>query len=177
MKQSIRILSYTTVLILFFSCMAKKTLVQSSTDQRTTQQNAVSTTQKSQSDAVISVQGKSSDSVQTVTQTVKYDTSKPVSEVTGKAPISEETTITEIKIGNKIVSKKIETANSAQSDSTDNSKIETATKEESKAVEIPKPPAVKYYFYILITLILLAAGYFVYRNFARIKTILSAILP
>lgn len=157
------------IIALFFSCTAKKTLVQSSTDQRTTQQNAVSTSNTSHSDAVVSIDGKLSDSVQTVTKTVKYDTSKPVSDITGKAPISEETTVVEVKIGNKVFSEMIEAASNTQSVSTDNSKIETSTKAESKVVEIPKPPAVKYYFYILITLVVLVAGFLVYRNISRIK--------
>jgi hypothetical protein len=75
----------------------------------------------------------------------------------------------EVKIGNKTINKKTEVTNNVTSEVTDNSNIQTATKEESKAVEIPKPPAVKYYFYILIALIFLVAGFFVYRNIAKIK--------
>lgn len=143
--------------------------MQSSYDQRTTQKNAVSNAKSDQSKVIVSIDGKLSDSVQTVTKKIKYDTSKPVSDITGKAPISEETTVTEVKIGNKTINKKLEVVNNVRLNKTDNSKIEIATKEESKVVEIPKPPAVKYYFYLLITLILLVAGYFVYRNIAKIR--------
>ncbi len=159
--------------ILFFSCTTKKTLVQSSIDQRLNQLNNVNIAKSDQTKNVESVLGQLSDSAQKVTKTIKYDTSKPVSEITGKAPISEETTIMEVKIGNKTINKKTEVANNVQSNKTDNSKIETATKEENRVVEIPKPPAVKYYFYILIILIFSAVGYFVYRNLARIRGFLG----
>jgi hypothetical protein len=165
MKNYISIL----IIILFFSCTAKKTVVQSRAEQKRNQQNAIISTMADQTREIVSIEGKLSDSVQTVTKTIKYDTSKPVSDITGKAPISEETTIMEVKIGNKTINKKTEVTNNVTSEVTDNSNIQTATKEESKAVEIPKPPAVKYYFYILIALIFLVAGFFVYRNIAKIK--------
>lgn len=169
MKNTISIL----IFILFFSCTAKKTIMQSGFDQKQKQQNAISSTTTDQTREVTSIDDKQADSVQTVTKTIKYDTTKPVSEVTGKAPVVEETTITEVKIGNKTINKKTEVANNIQSNKTDNSKIETELKEQIKVVEIPKPPAAKYYFYILITLILLAAGYFVYRNIAKIRGFLG----
>lgn len=157
------------IIILFFSCTAKKTIVRSGFDQQKNQQNAISNITTEQTTEVVSIDGNQADSVQTVTKSIKYDTTKPVSEITGKAPVVEETTITEVKIGNKTINKKTEIANNVQSNKTDNSKIETATKENSKVVVIPKPSAAKYYFYILITLILLITGFFVYRNFAKIR--------
>jgi cobalamin biosynthesis Mg chelatase CobN len=151
------------IFILFLSCTAKKTIVKTDTQQNITQQNAITDTQSDQTKSAATITGQVSDSTHKVTKIIKYDTTKP------EPVVSEETTITEDRIGNKVISSKTEIARDTKSEVVDNSKIEVETKEQVKTVEIPKKPAVMYYFYILAILVVLGAVYWIRKKTTLFK--------
>ena len=80
-----------------------------------------------------------------------------------------ETVTTIKKVGNKTEITKTEIAKDEKKASSDNSKIQTATTEDIKVVEIPKTPAVKYWLELIYILIIGAVVFLIYRNFQKIK--------
>jgi cobalamin biosynthesis Mg chelatase CobN len=154
--------------IFLFSCASKKIVTQTSTDQKTTQQNAVTTVSTDLSKDATLQSGKTTDSTSTVTTTVEYDTTKPVDSITGRAPVIKETKTIQTKVGNKVTTTKKDVAVNTKLETKDNSKTTTAVSVDTKTKEIPKTPAVKYYLYILVIVIALVVVFW-----SKIKKLLS----
>lgn len=161
------------IIILFFSCTAKKNSLHSKIDQQTTQQNSISDTRTGQIEGKKTVVDQSNSDLETTTKTTTYDTEKPVDNDTGKPPVKTETTTTTKKSAKNDI--KTDTSLSKKDESThkDQSKLNEQAKEESKTVEKSKPVDGKYYFYILAILTALGLGFLVYKKFAVIKKFLG----
>jgi cobalamin biosynthesis Mg chelatase CobN len=93
----------------------------------------------------------------------EYDTGKPVDTATGKPPVLRETTMRETTGVTKQGQEQTEThSNSSEAYKTvDKTKKDIEATTVTKHEETPKTPAIAYVWYILITLIILAALVFV----------------
>jgi hypothetical protein len=158
------------IFILFASCQAKKVVQQSKLDQTATIQNDIALANNNQVDVVKKILDDSNDSSETVINTTIYDTDKPVLS-TGKPPIKQETTITHHKKGNKIVKTKTKIVRHEESNYKDQSKVNTVISQQIKTVEKVKPPAVKYWLWILIIVIGSVVGFIIYLKWTKIKLI------
>lgn len=169
MKNSILLI----IIILFFSCTAKKNSLHSKIDQQTTQYNSISDTKTGQIESKKKVVDQSNNDLETTTETTTYDTDKPVNKDTGKPPVKSETTTTTKKSEKNDI--KTDTSLSKKDESThkDQSKLNEQAKEESKAVEKSKPLDGRYYFYILAILAVAGIVFFVYKKFTVIKKFLG----
>lgn len=161
------------IIVLFFSCTAKKNSMHSSLEQQTIQQNDIADTKLNQLEGKKAVVDQSKSDLETTTETTIYDTDKPVNKGTGKPPVKSESKTTTKKSNKNDVKTDSTVSKKDESIHKDQSKVNEQAKEETKVVEKTKPVDGKYYFYILITLVLLVAGFFVYKNFAKIKTLLG----
>ncbi|MBV5327199.1 MAG: hypothetical protein JZU65_06095 [Chlorobium sp.] len=115
--------------------------------------------------------GQLDQSEETITETTEYDTSKADS--SGKSPIKSQTKTTTKKGSKKTEETKIETAKDTKEASTDKSVIKSESTTEVK--ETPQPPAAKYYLWILVILVAMAVGIWLYTKRAGIKNIYSRI--
>ncbi|HZK96671.1 MAG TPA: hypothetical protein VFC67_20905 [Prolixibacteraceae bacterium] len=160
------------IVVLFFSCASKKAVQQSKIEQKTTQQNSIADTKASQVNVNKTVVDESKNNDETVTKTTVYDTDKPNVGDTGKPPVKSETVTTTTKAEKKNVKTVIDSAKKDESAHIDNSKLDNQGKEQTKSAVTTKP-TVKYYFYIIGLLVLIALGYLGYRNFGRIKALFN----
>ena len=158
------------VLILVFSCTAKKTVTKSDVSQKN---DIVATVENHVSDSTqgnTTTNASSSDGTQTTITTVVYDTEKPIEEKTGKPPVKSETT----KIIKKDVSQNVTSKADFTTIYNDSTKKETVDKSQIKTkTEVsvtPKKSTFAYIYYILVIGILIVAGFFVYKKFGVIKT-------
>jgi hypothetical protein len=154
------------LVLILLSCTAKK--VATKTEANLAISANLSDIKSDHTKSVVEIVGQSSDSTEIVTKTTTYDTSKPTN------PVQSETVTTIKKGGRKAEVKKIETAKDIREALTDKSVNKSETKTEVK--ETPKPPAAKYYLWILVILVALAAGLFVYKKWAGIKNIYSRLI-
>lgn len=161
------------IISMMVSCTAKKSVTQSTFEKSTIQDISIADTKKSQVHTETRVVDQSGDSVQIVERSTYYDTDKPIDQATGRHPVKEETTITTTRIGKSLVVTKQVKTEATKVTHTDNSKIQTSVSEKQKILVIPKPSAAKYYFFILITLAIIAASFIVYKNFNRIRAFLK----
>jgi len=161
------------IILLIVSCAPKKVIQQSKTEQITAIENAISDTNKSDSKEIKTKVEVTDTGTETTVKETDYDTSKPTVAETGKPPVIKETTTTTKKTENKNVKTDSDKAGNQLSTHTDNSSTDATTKAEATNKEIPKAPAVKYWFFIILIAIAGAGSFLVYRNWTRIKTILG----
>ncbi len=169
MKNLISIL----IIVLFFSCTAKKNMLHTKTDQQTTLQNSIADAKTSHIDAVKVVVDHSADSVETVIKKTTYDTSKPVDQSTGKPPVLEESITTQTKVRQKTIKTGIGISDKQESSRVDESKSVINSKQEIKSTEKSKPWDGKYIFYALALIALFVTAFIIYKKFATIKKFLG----
>lgn len=161
---------YLIILVLFLSCQSKKAVIKSDTKQKVEQQTTIKDAESTQKKADLSVIEQSSTGTETVTETTKYDTSKPTDPVTGKPPIIEESKTTINKNGKRDVTTKVIAAVNKESTHNDDSKVNAIANERIKTIEKTKPVDLKLYIFALIFLI---AGFLVFRYWSKIKLLFS----
>jgi hypothetical protein len=103
----------------------------------------------------------------TETTTTIYDTDKPVDATTGKPPVKSETTIRKVMERGKTEQMlRLESAERTAHDSlSDRTKNDLLLTVETQHTETPKTPAIAYWWYIVATLAVIAAGWFLNKNF------------
>ncbi|MCL6103089.1 MAG: hypothetical protein M1292_11520 [Bacteroidetes bacterium] len=161
------------IIILFFSCTAKKNSLHTNLEQKTTQQNSISDTKTGQLEGKKTVVDQSKNNIGTVTKTTLYDTDKPINKETGKPPIKAEIITTQTTAQENDVKTDIDLNKKDESTHKEESKATEQAKEESKAVEKSKPMDGKYLFYIIVAVGILIVGFLIYWNFAKIKKFLG----
>ena len=170
------------IFVLFVSCHAPKNVIQHSQidqqtnfDQHTVKQNAIADTKSNQTDAAKSVKDHTEGSIERVTKTTVYDTDKPSDPNTGKPPIKSESVTTEKNTGNRDVQTDIGVTINKEDTHKDNSKTQVTTgaqvntSKQIKTAEKTKPPAVKYWMWILV--ICSVVGILIYLKWSKIKAL------
>lgn len=159
-------LIFLVLILLIISCNSKKVVLKSDVQQKVEQETTVRDTEATQIKADLSKVDQSSNDVETVTETTKYDTSKPTDPATGKPPIIEESKTTENKKGKREVTTTAGTTENKESSHNEATKLKADSDVQVKTIEKTKPFDLKLYIYVFIFLI---AGFLVFRYYAKIK--------
>ena len=157
------------IIVLFFSCTAKKLVQQSKVEQKTTQQNSITDAKTSQAEVKKTIVDQSSNDIEIVTKTVIYDTDKPISETTGKPPVKQEIITTQKNAERNDVKTNIDFIKKDESTHKDQSKADSQREAENKTIEKTKPSGVRYYFYIALIICILLTAFFVRKYLVNIK--------
>jgi hypothetical protein len=173
---------------ILFSCHTPKNSIQSKkidqqakVDQKINQHNDIADTKSDKTDASKSIKDHSEGFYEKTTSTKTYDPNKPIDPSTGKPPLVSESVTTDRNSGKSDTQTDIGVTVKKEDTHKDNSKTETTTNgqlntsEQNKTKEKVKPPAVAYWFYILVIIIIGAIGIIIYKNWKRIKTLFSSI--
>ncbi len=158
---------------LLFSCAAKKSIVQSHEDLASIQKNAISNLIDDQTKVSTVMDAQSLDNTKKTTTKIKYDTSKPVSQSTGKPPVESEVITVVEKNGSTTTKETHQVQNNVKKIEIDNSKIELKSITDKKELIKTEAPAVKYYFYIFLLGIAIVAVLIIYKNLEKIKAFFS----
>jgi len=165
------------ILILFFSCTAKKLAVRSKVDAEISQKNEIVDTKKSQAEVTKTIMDQSNRDVEITTKTTLYDTDKPKDPDTGKPPVKAIIETTQKKAEKNDIKTAIDYTAKEETNHTDNTKLAGQVKEDNKSVEKTKPPDWKYLFYSIVLILIIIAGFVIYRNFAKVKSLFKLFSP
>lgn len=159
------------LILLSFSCAPKKIITATKTESSTNVQNAISDSNNRQKKQVKTKVEQSDTGTEITVKTTVYDQKRD--SLTGKQLIKSET----VKTINKAEKKAVKTdSNNIESQliaHVDSSKIIVQTKAETTIKEIPKAPAVKYWFYIIVLGLVAVGLFFVSKYWAVIKSFLG----
>ena len=159
-------------ILLAVSCAPKKVITQIKTDTKTETHNAISDSNTSQSNEGKVIVDQSATDTETTTHITTYDNDKPIDTITGKHPIKEEKVIVAKKVKKADVKTDINTDRNQVVTHLDNSVGKTDSKVEVKTKEIPKTPAVKFWFYIIV---IIGISYLWFKYGSKIKTFFALI--
>ena len=164
-------LLYLLIILLAFSCAPKKIITATKTEAKTETQNAISDKQESQNKAVLTKVEQSDTGTETVIKMTVYAEKKD--SLTGKQLIKSETVTTKKKVEKRQVKTDSNSLNSQIVTHEDSSKTVIQTKSDTTTKEIPKAPAIKYWFWIGIFVAVCVGLFFVRKYWTKIKSIFA----
>jgi len=161
---------YLLIAVLIFSCAPKKVIQQSKTEVKTETDNNIKDSDKSQIDTKKTTTNTEKKTGKTTTTTTNYDTSKPKDPETGKPPISSESVTTNEEEENNTSATVIDSSAKVNTTHEDKSKANGQAKADTTVKEIPKTPAIAYWFYIGIFVAVCIGLLFLRRYWTTIKS-------
>jgi len=157
--------------VFLFSCAPKKVIQQSKTVAKIETDNNIKDSDKSQIDIKKTTTDTEKKTGKTKTTTTNYDTSKPKDPETGKPPISSESVTTNEEEENNVSATVIDSTAKVNTTHEDKSKANSQAKVDTTVKEIPKTPAIAYWFYIGIFVVVCVGLFFVRKYWTKIKSI------
>ena len=157
------------IIVLLFSCAPKKLITSTQTATSSSVHNNVQDATASQTNAQNTVVNQSNTDTETTIETTVYDTTKPNVPGTDKPPVKEVKKITKKKTDTGKVQVTSDVNTTQQITHNDSGTASNEATTNTLVKEIPKTPAVAYWFWIIIIVLVGIGSFLVYKNFGKIK--------